>query len=338
MRKLFFKSPWDDIGSADEKNIFTKRQKGFNNGFNFDQFPKLTPNIIGYIVLGLIGLWLATGFYEVQEGQQAVITRFGKFVRTASAGLNYKLPSPIEKAIIESVNRSRRIEVGYRSSGSVANDTPTESIMLTVDENILKLHCDVMWHINDLQKFIFNVANPEQTIRAVAQSVIREVISCTPIFNALSDQKQEIADQVHELIQNILNHYDLGVQIEQVQLLKVEPPMEVLDSYRDVQTSRSDKEREINQAQSYRNDLLPQIRGQAAQMLQQAEGYKIEVVSKAQGDAGRFKAIFAQYVNNKQITKDRLMLDAIEKVMLGSEKTIVGEGLILPHMPLKDAR
>lgn len=331
MKKLLFKSPWDDTEKKEE-NIFTRKRPNLN----LEQFPKFSPKIFIYILVLLFVLWLGTGIYEVNEGQQAAVTRFGKFVRIAQPGLNYKLPTPIESIFIENVNKSRRVEVGYRSVGQSVNDNPNESIMLTRDENILKLHCDIMWHISSLPKFIFNVANPEHTVRAVAQSVIREVISRTPIFNALSDQKQEIADTIHELVQNILNNYNAGIAIEQVQLLKVEPPEEVISAYRDVQTSRSDKEREINQAQSYRNDIIPNARGNAAQMLQQAEGYKREVVSKAEGDVQRFNALYVEYVNNKQVMRDRLMLEAVESIMKGADKTVVGEGIILPHMQLKE--
>jgi membrane protease subunit HflK len=337
MNKLFFKSPWEQGNFNSEKDIFSRSRKKFN----FDQLPNFEFNfkLVTYAILGVFLLWLSSGIYEVKEGEEAVIMRFGKFVRQAYPGLNYRLPDPIESLHIEKVNRSKRIEVGYRSNDSSVSennkDIPSESIMLTGDENIVKLNCDVMWHISDLPSFMFKVSSPQETVKAVAQSVIREVISCTPIANALSNQKQEIADKIHSLIQEILDNYGIGIKIEQVQLLKVEPPEQVISAYRDVQTSRSDKEREINQAQSYRNDIIPNARGKAAEMVQQAEGYKQEVISRAEGDVKRFNAIFTQYLENKQVTKDRLTLDVIEEIMSGSNKTIVGEGVILPHMQLK---
>jgi membrane protease subunit HflK len=333
MNKLFFKSPWERDDDSSEKDIFSRRR----SNFNFDKFPDFNFNakIAFYVVLALVVLWLSTGLYEVNEGEQAVIVRFGKFSRTQSAGLHYRLPEPIENLYIEKVNKSRRIEIGYRSSGSSYTEAPSESMMLTGDENIIKLNCDVMWHISNLQNFMFKVYNPEETVRAVAQSVIREVISATPIFNVLSDQKQEIADKIQLLIQGILDTYDIGIKIEQVQLLKAEPPEQVISSYRDVQTARSDKESQINQAQAYSNDIIPNARGKAAEMLQQAEGYKQEVIANAEGDVKRFDAIFSQYVQNKQITKDRLTLDVISEIMAGANKTIVGSGVILPHMQLK---
>jgi membrane protease subunit HflK len=335
MKNLFLKSPWEQNGSDKGNDVFNRhRQK-----FKFQQFPNFSPKLIAFGLLAALALWLASGIYEVKEGEEAVVMRFGKYVRVAFPGLNYRMPEPIESVYIDKVNRSRRIEIGYRSGDHTISDSsrdvPNESIMVTGDENIVKLNCDVMWHITNLSNYMFSVATPQETIKAVAQSVIREVISSTPIASALSSQKQEIGDRIHKSIQEILNNYNIGVEIEQVQLLKVEPPEEVISSYRDVQTSRADKEREINQAQAYRNDIIPKARGKAAEMLQQAEGYKQETIARAEGDVKRFLAVYNEYLLNKQITRDRLTLDAVEEVMSGANKTIVADGLVLPHMTVK---
>jgi membrane protease subunit HflK len=329
-KALFFKSPWDQNDDKGE-DIFSRKR----NNFDFNNFPKFEFNFRLLYVFGLfVILWLLSGIYQVNDGEEAMIVRFGKFARIGSPGLNYKLPSPIEEIYVEKVNKSRRIELGYRSNSHSSSDNVSESFMLTGDENIIKLNCDVMWHISNLRDFLFNVSNPDETLKAISQSVIREVISCTPIFNALSDQKQEIADNIQQRIQNILDSYKIGITIEQVQLLKAEPPEAVLAAYRDVQTARSDKESQINQAQTYRNDILPNARGKAAEMVQQAEGYKQESIARAEGDVKRFSAILQQYAQNKQITKDRLTLDAVEEIMSGANKTIVGSGAVLPHMQL----
>ena len=354
---ISLKSPWDNDDSRDdsssddssnkpanEDNIFTKARrkanksplKDFNFNFNFN----FTPNIVGLIIAALALIWFASGVYEVKEGEEAIIVRFGKFVRKGTAGLNYRMPFPIEYAIIEKVNQSRRIEIGYRSgvsskgnSGS-SREIAAESTMLTGDENIAYLNCDVMWHIKNLEEYVFNVMAPEDTVKNASESAIREVIGRTPIASVLSNQKQEIADQVAALTQKILDQYKIGVEIDQVQLLKAEPPSEVIDAYRDVQTSKADKEREINQAQSYNNDILPKARGDAAKLIQEAEGYKQEVLSKAEGDVSRFNAVLAQYQNAKQVTRDRLYLDAVAEVMQGSNKVITSGG-VLPHMSIK---
>lgn len=333
LKKIIFKkSPWDDS----EDNIFTKPRRP---KFDFDQFQfNFNGKIISIIAAILAVLWLSSGIYEVKEGEEAAVIRFGRFVRKGYPGLNYRLPMPFEEAVIEKVNKSRRIEIGYRSSNSskMASDATrainAESAMLTGDENIVDLNCDVMWNINDLEKFIFNIVNPEEAVKAAAESAIREVIGKTPISSVLSNQKQEITDKIEELTQKILDQYTAGVNIEKVQLLKAEPPAEVIDAYRDVQTSKADKEREINQAQAYNNDILPKARGEAAKILQEAEGYKQEVIAKAEGDTKRFDAIYKQYVANKQVTKDRMYLDVMEEILQDANKVIMGASGLLPHM------
>jgi modulator of FtsH protease HflK len=343
------KSPWDDDDSAKQKpandeNIFlrsraNKSKNLFPKDFNFNF--KITPNIISLILAGLAFIWVASGVYEVKEGEEAIVIRFGKFARKGTAGLNYRMPYPIEQAVIEKVNQSRRIEIGYRSgvvsrSNTVgaSREVAAESTMLTGDENIAYLNCDVMWNIKNLEDYVFNVVNPEDTVKNAAESAIREVIGKTPISSVLSNQKQEIADKIDALTQKILDQYKVGVQIDQVQLLKAEPPSEVIDAYRDVQTSKADKEREINQAQAYNNDILPRARGEAAKLTQEAEGYKQEVISRAEGDISRFNAVLTQYQNSKQVTKDRLYLDTVSEVMQGSTKVITGNS-VLPHMAIK---
>lgn len=330
-------SPWGD--QSDEQNIFNKARK---NPINFNNFNFNFNYKIFYLVLSVLGLlWLSSGVYEVKEGEEAAVVRFGRFVRKGTPGLNYHLPAPLELAITEKVNQSRRIEIGYKSivgisrNGDNIKPNSAESTMLTGDENIVELNCDVMWHINDLEKFIFNIINPEEAVKTAAESAIREIIGKTPISSVLSNQKQEITAKIEELTQKILDQYHAGVSIEKVQLLKAEPPAEVIDAYRDVQTSKADKEREINQAQSYNNDILPKARGEAAKILEEAEGYKQEVISRAMGDSKRFTAIYKQYTFNKQLTKDRLYLEAVEEVLKGATKTIIGNSSMLPHMAIQ---
>lgn len=329
------KSPWEQF---EEKNVFTKKTK---ESFNFNDF-QFNFNKKSIFLVGIVAvlLWLSSGIYQIKEGEQAIILRFGGFNRIAMAGLNYHLPRPIENKIVENVNKSRRIEIGYRSSGarnritssSSIHDIDTESIMLTGDENIVDLNVDVMWHISDLQKYIFNVLNPKETVKASAESAIREIIGKTPIASVLSNQKQEIADQIETLIQQILNSYNTGVAIEQVQLLKAEPPKEVIQAYRDVQTAKADKEKEINTAEAYNNDVIPKARGAAAKIGQEAEGYKAEVISKAKGDTVRFDKIYGEYRSNKTVMEKRLYLEAVEKILENADKVIMGSNGVLPHM------
>lgn len=339
---LSFKSPWDNNANNAE-NVFSKNRKTPQQFFSNFQFEFNLKTI--YIILGvIIALWLASGIYPVKEGEEAVVVRFGKFVRKATPGLNYHLPEPFEKVIIERVNQSRRVEIGYRSTTTAKGNSnegsryiTAESIMLTGDENLVDLNCDVMWHIRDLENFVFNIANPEEVVKTAAESAIREIVSRTPITSVLSNQKQEIADKIELLIQKILDQYNTGIIVEKVQLLKAEPPSEVIDSYRDVQTSKADKEREINQSQSYSNDILPKARGEASSIIQEAEGYKKEVISRAEGDAQRFKAVLKEYTNAKQITRDRMYLETVEEVLKGATKMVIGAD-VLPHMNVKNQK
>jgi len=337
---IFKKSPWKDFDDDKDNNIFTRPRK---NQFNFDKFQfqfNFSSKTIILAVLAFFVLWLASGIYEIKEGEEAAVTRFGRFVRKGYAGLNYHLPAPFEKVIIEKVKQSRRIEIGYRTNSSVrgsADNTKNivaESIMLTGDENIIALNCDVMWHINNLEDFIFNIQKPEETVKSAVESAVREVIGNTPISWVLSDQKQEITYKIEKLAQKILDSYNAGVMIEKVQLLKAEPPAEVIDAYRDVQTSKADKEKEINQAQAYNNKILPEARGAAAKIIEEAEAYREEITSKADGDSQRFNAIYRQYAMSKQVTRDRLYLEVAEEVLSGSNKTIINNAL-LPHMAIK---
>ncbi|GAB4164601.1 MAG: FtsH protease activity modulator HflK [Rickettsiaceae bacterium] len=333
--QIFKKSPWDDFGQ--EENIFTKKRRDqFNlNDLQFNFNPKLA--LLAIIVL--VGLWLSSGIYKVEEGEQAIVVRFGKFNRVAVAGLNYHLPSPIEEITVEKVDQSRRVEIGYRSTGRAriggavsATDVKTESIMLTGDENIVSLHVDVTWHISDLAKYTFNIMDPQETVKSAAESAIREVVGNTPIISILSNKKQAIAERIEQLIQATLDHYDSGVIIEQVKLLRAEPPEEVIAAYRDVQTAKADKEKVINEAEAYKNDILPRARGESAKITEEANGYKVEVTSRAKGDTARFNSIYDQYSAGKDVTRSRLYLEAIESILQDSDKVIMGGEGMLPHM------
>ncbi len=332
------KSPWGDSGDNPGEEFLKRVRKNsskMNMDFKIPDFTPFSPKTGIAILVAAVALWFATGFYKVDEGEQSVVLRFGAYVRTAGPGLNYHLPAPIETAIVEAVNISRTIEIGYRSNSYSENPKSIqhESTMLTGDENIIDLNCVVMWHIKDLEEYVFNVAHPEEAVKAASESAIREVIGETPISSILSSQKQEIASKIEMLVQDTLDQYKAGIEIEMVQLLKAEPPAEVIDAYRDVQTSKADKERAINQAIAYSNDIIPKARGEAAKILEAAEGYKQETIAKASGDTKRFLSVYTQYLNQKQITKNRMYLDAIEVILKDSKKYIMGSEM-LPHMAI----
>lgn len=338
--QILKKSPWEDF--EEEENIFTKKRKRSHEPFNFDQF-KFGDNkkLIYFLMIVAFLLWIASGFYKVKEGEQAVVTRFGAYNRIGLAGLNYHIPTPFESVIIEKVNQYRKVEIGYRSSagsiragGASGRDVNSESIMLTGDENIVELNVYVMWYISDIKSYVFNILGQPETVKAVAESAIREVVGNTSIASILSDKKQEIAEEILKLTQKTLDLYVAGIKVDQVQLLKAEPPKEVIPAYRDVQISRADKEREINQAQSYHNDIIPRARGDAEKIIQDAEGYAADVIARAHGDTARFNLVYKQYVENKEVTKNRLYLEAIEQILRNTDKVIVGSEAMLPHMSM----
>jgi membrane protease subunit HflK len=288
--------------------------------------------LIALLLLSLI--WLASGVFQIEEGSGGAVMRFGQFVRTAGPGLNYHLPYPFETVIKEKISYSRRVEIGYRSGlDEEMRYVPEESNILTSDENIVRLKCDVTWHIEDLPSFVFNIRDMNAAIRHIAQSAVREVISETPISDILSNKKQEIGNKIEILTQRIVDNYRAGIRIEKVHLLAAEPPAEVIESYRDVQSSRADKEREINQAQAYWNDTVTRAKGEVTKIIQNAEGLSQESVSHAMGDTKRFEEVLVQYRRSKDITKRRIYLETMEQLFSGNQKIVV-DSKVLPHLPL----
>lgn len=338
-----FKSPWskasNENGRKSFEELLKKRSEKFSDFFkdkNFNNLPNKTLMSIAATVVAI--LWLASGLYIVNEGEQAAVTRFGKFVRIATAGPNYHLPLPFEKVQIVNVEHSQKEEIGFRSVPAstiknsyvkLSNDKmtliPEESLMLTGDENIVDINFFVQWHILNLKDYLYNVENVKDTVKSAAESAMREVIGDTAIAAAQTEGRAGIEVKAKTLLQNILDKYQAGVVIENLHLLKVDPPAEVIDAFRDVQTARADRERLINQAEAYSNDILPKARGEAAKMVQDAEGYKTNVVERAQGDAKRFSEIYKQYISAKDVTRKRMYLETMESILENATKYIVSD-------------
>lgn len=330
-----------------------KLNKLFNQGSNYGGGGKFTPptniNIMGFVpflVLVFVLLWLSTGFYTITEGEEAVVQRFGKFTRVANTGLNYHFPSPFENVIKQRVDMIEREEIGFRSiagNGSSNNkqnlkNVPEESLMLTGDENIVDINFVVQWRINNIEHFVFSLNRQKETIKSTAESAMREIIGNTPISSALAEGKSGIESKTRALLQSVLDSYKSGVEIVSVQMLRADPPSDVIDSFRDVQTARADQEREINQAQSYMNDIIPRARGDAAKLEQEAEAYKQQVVARSEGDSKRFISVYNEYKLAKDITKKRMYLETVESVLNGMDKYIIdskANGLV-PYLPLSN--
>ncbi|SRR5579885_334013 len=295
------------------------------------------------IVLGVIALWMLSGFYRVQTDEQGVVLRFGKYVGERQPGLNYHLPWPIETVLIPKVTSSRRLDIGMRliedpRRGTTVRDVPEESLMLTGDENIVDVDFTVLWKVKDAADFLFNVQNPEGTIKAVAESAMREVIGRSTIQPILTGARQNIEQGVHDLMQKTLDSYGTGVVITQVQMQKVDPPSQVIDAFRDVQAARADAERAQNEAQTYANRVVPEARGKAAQIQQAAEAYREQTVAEAKGQAARFTKIYDEYKKAPEVTRRRIYLETMENVLNGVNKTIVDPSVsksgIVPYLPL----
>ncbi len=298
------------------------------------------------LVLVAIALWLASGFYRVLPDEQGVVTRFGAYVATTLPGLNYHLPYPIEDVLTPKVTRVNRAEVGFRTAGDnarpdLARGLPDESLMLTGDENIVDINFVVFWVIKDAGQYLFNIRDPDSTVKAVAESVMREIIGQTKIASALAEGRGAIEVRAQSDIQKILDDYQSGIQITQSQLLKVDPPQQVVDSFRDVQRARADQERLRNEAEAYRNDIIPRARGEAEQLVQEAEAYKQEVVARAQGDADRFDNVYTSYSKAKDVTVRRMYLETMEEVLGNANKVIIDGGAagasgVVPYLPLPE--
>lgn len=332
---------WDDL----------PRRKGpddrFEEGpqFSLPQFrlPNFNLNlpILYVIVAAVVLIWLATGIYIVGPSEQGVVLRFGRYVRTTDPGPHYHLPYPIEQVFTPKVTEVKRVEIGFRTidPGPPARYTnvPSESLMLTGDENIIDLDVIVQYLITDAKKFLFHVSDLPDTIKKASEAAIREVIGKRHIDEALTTGKIVIQDEVKTLIQQILDDYDSGVQIVAVQLQDVQPPQQVSDAFKDVASAREDKERMIREAEGYQNAILPETRGKVEEILREAEAYQAQKVRRAAGDVQRFLQVWKEYVKAPDITQKRLYIETMEEILPEMEKFILDgrtENSPLPLLPL----
>ncbi|MBN8828828.1 MAG: FtsH protease activity modulator HflK [Sphingobacteriia bacterium] len=344
------KTSW---GQGEEiENFFKNNQNKFDNFFKKNNpFGQDNMNFSGNnnfiygILFILFAIWLASGFYIIEEDEQAVVLRFGKFVRIANPGPNFHLPYPIESTLKHKVTVHQIEEFGYRSAQNDVyrsnrradlRNIPEESLMLTGDENIVDINFMVKWKIDNIQDYVLNVSNPRETVKMAAESAVREIIGNTPFAEAQTLGRSKVEVSSMNLLQDILNLYKTGITIVSLQMLKVDPPQQVIDAFRDVQTARADKEREINEAYSYKNDLLPRTRGEATKIVQGAIAYKSEVTAKAQGESSRYKAVYDQYKNAKSTLKKRLYIETMESILGDMDKIIIDQNAknLVPYLPL----
>jgi membrane protease subunit HflK len=298
--------------------------------------------------LVIVVIWLLSGVYVVNPDEQGVVLRFGAFNRVTTPGINYHLPWPMESVETPQVTRENQLNVGYllprASGGSEAmRDVPEESLMLTGDENIVDINFTVFWVIRDAGDFLFNVQNlgttQDVTIRAVAESAMREVVGRNQIEPILTANREPIQEEVRTLMQRILDSYGAGVTVTRVQMQKADPPQQVLEAYRDVQAARTDQDRMRNEAEAYANRVVPEARGGAARIVQQAEGYKQQVTAQAQGEAQRFISVYDQYKRAPDVTRRRIYIETMQEVLGNMNKVILDNGAgsgVVPYLPLPE--
>lgn len=339
---------------------------GRNSGPDFDDLFKRSQNrmkkglggpnmsdsrLIGVILTAFFTLWLASGIYRVNPDELGVVLRFGAFERITNPGLNYHLPYPIENVLIPSVTSINKVEIGksvradnprVRASGRLFkaknNRTLGDNLMLAGDRNIVDVDFEVQWKINATrpQDFLFNTRDPEASVRSVAKSAMREVIAGNKLEDILTTAQSEIAERTKSLMQQMLNNYGAGIEVIAVNLSRPDVPSDVIDEFQDVKRAEQDKETKETKAEGYRNDIIPQARGQAIEMVQKAEAYKSRVVAEAAGDVARFDSVYNQYKGAKTVTKERMYLEMMESVLKGAPKVIVGDekSNFVPFMPL----
>ncbi|HEY8441500.1 MAG TPA: FtsH protease activity modulator HflK [Xanthobacteraceae bacterium] len=299
---------------------------------------------LALILLAAVAIWGFSGFFRVDPDELGVVLRFGKYVRDVKPGLNYHLPYPIESVLTPKVTRVNRIDIGMRlvedlRRGTTIRDVPEESLMLTGDENIVDVDFSVFWVVKTggAGDYLFNIQQPEGTVKAVAESAMREIVGRSNIQPILTGARQNIETAVHDLMQTVLDKYGSGITITQVQLQKVDPPSQVIDAFRDVQAARADLERAQNEAQTYANKVVPEARGRASKITQDAEAYREQTVAEARGSASRFLKVFEEYKKAPDVTRQRMYLETMERLFGGTDKIIIDSGAnsgVVPYLPL----
>ena len=339
-------NPWGGNNSNNSSDIEESIKKARDR---LNKFKLGSPRNIAIFVLVAILLWIATGFYRVEPDEQGIELLFGKWNGTTTQpGLHYFFPTPIGTTITPKVEVIRKINVGYRSAtdlgfssnSNTERKVTEESLMLSGDQNIADVHFTVLYKIKDAGNFLFKLRNPEQTVKDMSESVMREVVGQRDLQFLLTEGRQEVEQVVRIDLQDILDSYESGVLIQSIQLQSVDPPGQVIDAFDEVQRARQDKERLVNEANSYLNKIVPNARGEAAKLIQEATAYKEQVVKQAEGIAQNFLDVYNSYKDAKDVTRRRIYLETLRDVLEGPNKIILddtgtGQGVV-PYLPLNE--
>ena len=296
--------------------------------------PQLPLSGVGILVALVVVVWLASGFYIVDEGRRGVVTRFGKYTETTLPGPRWHLPFPVETAELVDFSQVKTIEIGYRNSPK--NKVDKEALMLTDDENIIDIQFAVQYNIKSAEDYLFTVRKPDLIVAFVAQTAMGEVVGKAKMDFALYEGREQIAKSAEKLMQEMLDRYKTGIYVQKVTLQNVQPPDKVQAAFDDAVKAGQDRERFRNEGQAYANEVVPRARGNASRLLEEANGYKAEVVQRAEGDASRFRQILVEYAKAPGVTRERLYLDMMQSVVGNASKVLVDQkaGNSLLYLPL----
>jgi membrane protease subunit HflK len=291
---------------------------------------------LGVIAGAAVLLWLASGFYIVQEGQVAVVTQFGKYIKTTQAGFQWRLPYPIQEDVAVNISQLRTFEVGFR--GGSRNKVLPEALMLTTDENIVDMQFVVQYRLraDGAPDYLFKLRDPDESVRQASETAMREIVGKKPMDFVLYEGRTEVAVEVQNLMQQILDRYNSGIQISTVAIQNVQPPEQVQAAFDDAVKAGQDRERQINEGQAYANQVIPMAGGQASRMLEQSEGYRAKVLGDARGDAARFTSILTEYEKAPQIMRERLYLETMQQIFTRASKVLVDtkDGNNILYLPI----
>ena len=338
-------NPWGE-GSSNNRDLENSIKKAKEK---FGRFKLGSPRNLSIFIIVALLIWLATGFYRVEPDEQGIELLFGKWNQTTTEpGLHFFFPTPIGKVMTPKVENVRKINVGYRSASELGFSTGSnternvleESLMLTGDQNIVDVHFTVLYKIKDAGKFLFKLRNPETTVKDMSESVMREVVGQRELEFLLTGGRQEVEQVVRSDLQDILDEYESGILVQSIQLQSVNPPALVIDAFDEVQRARQDKEKLVNEANSYLNKIVPNARGDAAKLVQEATAYKEQVIKQAEGVAQNFIDVYNSYKDAKYVTRQRIYLETLTEVLEGPNKIILdstGEGQgVVPYLPLNE--
>lgn len=322
------------------RKIMTGGGSGGGGGLKGNS-PKGNWGMVTLLGAGAVVLWLGTGLFRVQEGEVGVVLRFGEMVRTTLPGLQYHLPAPFESVIVQKVAVLNTIDGGMKTEKN--GDSAEATLILTGDENMVHTNYTVLWKIKDVSEYLFTTRNPDETIRVAAESVVREVIGQTTARLALTEGRGKIEARAQEILQKLLDQYKMGIQIVSIQLQNVAPPHQVVDAFNDLQASLVNADQSRNEAEAYRNEIIPRAEGQAAQIANEATAYSQRKIAEAEGEAIRFTQVLQAYEAHPKITLKRYYLESMRDVLSKTSKVIldikaIGKGGILPYLPLNELK